>query len=196
MVGDFEKIFENIYLNNYVLKEQKIYSFINKIKIKNINFFLYITLLFLLPLIFHAQLFTGIFVNFIFVKSAINYNSKQIMLLSFIPSISAFVGGFIFFNFNYALIYMLPFIWLGNFIFTFGIKKLFVEQNKNYLFSGILLAFIKTCILFLTATIFFYFSLVPEIFLISFGLVQFLTAILGVFCFGSIDLLRAKNKIN
>jgi len=32
--------------------------------------------------------------------------------------------------------------------------------------------------------------------LISFGLVQFLTAILGVFCFGSIDLLRAKNKIN
>ena len=179
--------FENV----HVSKERNIYLLKNKISNETLEVILYATILVLLPLVFHVQLIIGILVNAILVKAALDYSLKRIALLSILPSVSALAGGFIFGDLTYALAYMLLFIWVSNFVFAFGIKKLFVENKKNYFISGIVSSAIKSIMLFIVALALFSISLVPELFLTAFGVLQLGTAILGVFVAG---LLRLKIK--
>jgi len=77
------------------------------------------------------------------------------------------------------VLFVLPFIWLGNFSLMFLMRKIFVQNKVNYLISSIVSASVKTILLFSFTFILFSASLVPIVFLTTFGLNQFLTAMSG-----------------
>ena len=181
----------NNFMNAFVSKERNFYIFKNNFGNEKFEFLLYVTILILIPLIFHSQIIAGILVNAILAKSALDYGVKRIALISVLPSLSVIAGGFIFGNLNYALVYVLPFIWVGNFIFAVSIKKLFVSKKVNYFLSGIFASVAKSALLFTAVFVLFSFSLVPELFLTAFGIFQLFTALTGMITTG---LLRMKIK--
>ncbi|MEI7961939.1 MAG: hypothetical protein WCI04_06405, partial [archaeon] len=72
--------------------------------------------LFTIPFIIANQLIVGTLVNAILIKSAIDFKSKKVFLLSIIPSIAAFLAGILFGNLTHQVLLMLPFIWVGNIV--------------------------------------------------------------------------------
>lgn len=175
--------FENILIN-----KQKNFYFKKFISKKNIDFAFYSTTIFLVPLIISYQLITGSFVNAILVKSALTQSTKKIALISILPSTAALTGGILFGNFSNTLIYLLPFIWVSNFIFSVGIKKFFVEKKVNYFISGTVFSLVKAIILFSSVFVLVNHSLIPESFLTPFGVLQLVTAMVGVISIGLLSM--------
>ncbi len=190
MVDVMEKKFE--FLNIGVSRERNFYLLKNKLSNEFFEVVLYATILILLPLVFHVQIVTGILVNAILVKAALDYNMKRVAVLSVLPSVSALAGGFLFGDMTYAFLLMLPFIWVGNFLFALGVKEIFVKRKVNYLLATISSAAGKTILLFTSAFVLFSYSLVPELFLTAFGVLQLVTALVGAILTG---LLRMKKLI-
>jgi hypothetical protein len=135
--------------------------------------------LFIFPLLPLNQLIVGTIVNAILIKSALSINSKKVFLLSLIPSSAVFFGGVLFANLTFQIALMLPFIWMGNFVLMFLIKKWIVENRGEYFVSTFVSSICKNFVLFSAAFVLVYFGLVPVIFLTMFGLMQFITAMSG-----------------
>ncbi|HNV01596.1 MAG TPA: hypothetical protein PKK60_04175 [archaeon] len=164
---------QNIHLRKNVYFSNTIFSKENK------ELLLFVLLVFTTPLIVTNQLIVGTIVNALLIKSAIDYKSKKVFLLSLIPSIAVILGGILFTNLTPQVLFVLPFIWLGNFSLMFLMRKIFVQNKVNYLISSIVSASVKTILLFSFTFILFSASLVPIVFLTTFGLNQFLTAMSG-----------------
>ena len=180
------------FLNVGVSRERNFYLLKNKTSNEFLEVALYVTILVLLPLVFHIQIITGILVNAIIVKSALDYSYKRTALFSVLPSVSALASGFLFMDLTPALAYMLPVIRVGNLLFAYGVKEIFVKKKMNYLISVVFSAVAKSLFLFTGAFIIFSYSMVPEIFLTAFGVTQLITAISGALLIG---LLRMKKLI-
>jgi len=141
--------------------------------------------IFLLPIIFgHAntfpnQLFVGTLVNTMLAISALHLTFKKSLPIILLPAIGALASGFIFGSFSLFLVYLTPVIWLGNTVYVFLIKKLKVVNNLNYALSIFASSLIKATTIFSFTFLLVYFSIVPEIFLVPMGLLQFGTALLG-----------------
>ncbi|MFA6065522.1 MAG: hypothetical protein WCW44_00790 [archaeon] len=155
------------------------YFFGFKVSNENKVLFLYLLGLFIFPFLITQQIILGTLVNALLIKSSIDYKSKKILVLSIIPSIAVFASGYVFGSLTYHVVYMLPFIWIGNLIIMLIMRKLFTESKKNYLLSAIIGSMAKTIFLFSIAFILMTQSLVPIVFLTAFGIVQLITAIFG-----------------
>lgn len=141
---------------------------------------LYALGLFIFPFLITQQLILGTLVNALLIKSAIDYNSKKVLTLSIVPSLAVLSSGYVFGSLTYHVIYMLPFIWVGNLVIMVLMRKLFVESKKNYFTSGLIAAVAKTIFLFSIAFVLMTQALVPAVFLTAFGIIQFITAIVGL----------------
>jgi hypothetical protein len=140
--------------------------------------YLVISLTFLIPfLISGPQLLTGTLVNLLLIFGAKFTNKKYHILLAVIPSIAALLNGLVFGKFTAFLVFFLPIIWMGNFVFIKSIN--IFGKNLSMPLSISLGLIIKTLILFSSALLYFKLSLVPEIFLTSMGVFQLITGILG-----------------
>lgn len=146
---------------------------------ENKYFLLSALFLFSIPLLPLNQLITGTIINAILIKSVLGIKSKKVFLLSIIPSSSVFLGGVLFANLSFQIALMLPFIWLSNFVLMFLMRKLVVENKKEYFVSTFVSSICKNCLLFSVAFVLFYFGFVPVIFLTIFGIMQFITAMSG-----------------
>jgi hypothetical protein len=155
------------------------YLFENIFSKENKELLLFALIIFTIPLIVTNQLIVGTIVNAFLIKSAIDYKSKKVFLLSLIPSIAVISGGIIFGNLSSAVLFVLPAIWLGNFSLMYLMRKIFVEKKVHFLISSILSASVKTILLFSFTFVLFSTSLVPALFLTTFGLIQFFTAVSG-----------------
>jgi len=151
----------------------------NILSTENKTIFAYGLLLFIIPLFPLHQLIIGAIVNALLIKSAISMKTKNVFLLALIPSIAAMAGGLLFGGFSSAMIYMIPFIWAGNFVIMVLMRKMFIQKKKNYWLSSILGTTTKTALLFSAAITMLSFGLVPVLFLTAFGIIQFVTAIMG-----------------
>ncbi len=124
-----------------------------------------------------------------------------------LPSIGVLARGLVFGSFTWFLIYFLPFIWLGNLILILIFKSLVIARSPQatwqsiteyvhklwiatpccskarndtgYIFSVLIAAAAKFLFLFLTANIYFKFSIVPALFLQTMGFNQLATALAG-----------------
>jgi len=145
-----------------------------------------IGLSFLIPfLISGPQLLTGTLVNCLLILSTRFIDKKQHLIISILPSIAAVLNGLVFGKFTVFLVYFLPFIWLGNYVF---IKSIIYLKEKYPISLSILLSVVfKTIILYLVALIFFKFNIVPNIFLTAMGVFQFVTGIMGGLVFLGIN---------
>jgi hypothetical protein len=168
---------ENVSLNkqDYVLSNVQ----------ENLELVVYSLISFFVPLFLgHPQIVVGVLVNMALVLAAFNLRGLKLLPVIMLPSIGVLCAGLIFGSFTWLLVYMIPFIWIANAILVFGIKKYFVS-TKFFSFnnSKILLgaSFFKFLFLFTFASIFVLLGLLPSIFLLAMGPLQFGTAIVGGF---------------
>lgn len=127
----------------------------------------------------HPQILVGTFVNFLLFASASFLPFELLLPVALMPSVSVLARGLIFGPFTWALIYMWPFIWAGNLVMCVIFKRIGGRGGIEGIGGMAVAAVAKAGFLFLAAFILFNLHVVPKIFLTSFGIMQFVTAIAG-----------------
>lgn len=145
------------------------------------EYFIIAALAFSVPILFaHSQPVVGPIVNALLIFAAINSRGwKKILSLITLPSVSALIAGALFGSLTVFLVYLIPFIWLGNALLVLAFKAIFLKLKKNYFFSLAAAALLKSSLLFCAAFALNSISLVPALFLTTMGILQFATAIAG-----------------
>lgn len=145
-----------------------------------VEWLLYSVVAFFIPFILGGpQFLVGFIVNAILVLGAMNLRDYRLIPLIILPSLGAFSRGLLFGPFTLFLAYLIPFIWIGNFILVTGIKNFVLYRKWNRLVALLVSAVIKAAWLFVTAYVLYTIGLIPEKFLTFMGLFQLLTALSG-----------------
>ncbi|MFW5990887.1 MAG: hypothetical protein ACOCQX_01530 [Candidatus Nanoarchaeia archaeon] len=122
----------------------------------------------------HPQFIVGTIVNCALILGALNVRSYKLLPIIIAPSLGVFARGLLFGPFTIFLLYMIPFIWVGNLIILYVFKL-----NKNKFIALPVGALAKAGFLFIAAYALFSFGLVPKVFLFAMGAVQLATAFSG-----------------
>jgi hypothetical protein len=151
---------------------------LQKYLLLRLNFFIYCIGFSIPLLISQPQLITGTIVNSLFFVASEKLNKKALYPVIILPSLGAISHNVLFGPQTIFLFYFLPFIWIGNYlqvnVFSFTKKQSFPVR----VFSS---ALVKYLLLFASANLCFQAHLVPKLFVVSMGAVQFITACLGGF---------------
>jgi hypothetical protein len=123
------------------------------------------------------QLLVGSIVNGILFVSSLKMNLRQRILLSILPSLSAIAHGVIFGGATAYLIYLAPFIWIGNFALMQTIRV--ASVNIGNIGSTVVASMIKSFWLFGAAVLLFQFNLIPQAMVPLMGIAQLMTALIG-----------------
>lgn len=135
---------------------------------------------FLIPFVLgHPQWLVGSLVNCALVFGALNLKFKKILPVILIPSIGVMSAGLIFGSYTVFLLYLVPFIWLGNAIIVFGMKYFNLFKKQNFILSLFLSSGIKSLFLFGSVFVLISFNVVPVALLSAFGIFQLYTALIG-----------------
>lgn len=146
--------------------------------LRKLIFFSLSLLSFLTPFFLHqSQFVTGVIVNAALFISAILLPGKYFLPVIFFPSLGALSRGLLFGPLTHFLFFLIPFIWLGNFILIYVFKKLYL--NQNFILSAATAAVAKSSLLFLAAHLLFSFDFLPRLFLTTMGVNQLITALAG-----------------
>ena len=147
---------------------------------ENIELVIYSALCLFIPFFLgHNQFLIGTIVNASLILAALNLKKYKLLPIILLPSIGVFSRNLIFGNFTMFLVYMIPFIWIGNSILVLTFKKFSLVKKFNKGFTLVLAASLKTLFLFLAAFVLVKSSILPTIFLTTMGLMQFYTAVTG-----------------
>lgn len=139
-------------------------------------------LAFAIPFVFpHPQILTGIVVNALLVFAALGMRGNSVIPVILLPSIGAVANGLLFGPLTIFLIYLIPFIWIGNFLLVYGIKH-FAEMG--FWKAGIVSSVLKAGAIFLPAYGLYLTGVIPEILLIPMGILQIGTALGGIALIG------------
>jgi len=122
------------------------------------------------------QLLTGTGVNMLLALYAYTCPKKNAWVMCALPGLGAVSNGLLFGTFTPYLVYFLPFIWLGNYLFITSIRTL---HTKHPVIAIGVPAAGKALLLFVVSAIFVRFTLVPSVFLMAMGGVQLVTALTG-----------------
>lgn len=80
----------------------------------------------------------GSIVNTALIISAINLKGwKKILGVVTMPSISTMLSGYVFKSASVYMVYMIPAIWIGNFVLVYAYKLVMLSKEKNYFLAGI-----------------------------------------------------------
>jgi hypothetical protein len=168
----------------YIFKKEVANEFLQE----NLEVLIYSSICFFLPLFLgHPQFLVGTIVNSALVLAALRLKTKQLLPVIIMPALGALSRGVLFGPFTIYLIYMIPFIWIGNSILVYFVKR--INKKIHSLATG---AFLKSIFLFSTAFALVQLGIIPTPFLIAMGPVQFLTAISGGILALSSDLVLKK----
>ncbi len=138
-------------------------------------------LAFAIPFLFPGpQLLTGIIVDSFLVFAAFRVRGAKLLPVILLPSIGALANGFVFGPLTIFLIYLIPFIWVGNFLFVYGIKQLAFEKGMGFWSAGAVSALVKSAAIFIPAYLLYAGGVLPEAMLLPMGVMQFATASGGV----------------
>ena len=130
-------------------------------------------------LIGHPQIAVGIVVNAMLITSALNLKGWKVLPIIILPSVAMLFRGALFGGFTMFLIYLIPFIWIGNALLVFSFKYFRLRLNKNYWLTLIIGALLKSGFLFIASLALYLLGIIPLFFLISMGVIQLITALLG-----------------
>lgn len=97
----------------------------------------------------NSQIIIGSIVNTALMVAALNLKGwKKIVGIVTMPSVSTILSGYVFRTASVYMSYMIPAIWLGNFILVYSYKKIMLKENKNYFLAGIVGIVLKVSIIF------------------------------------------------
>ena len=160
----------------YLNKQDYKFGFLRE----NIEMVVYSFVCFFVPFfIGHPQWIVGIVVNASLVLAALNLRSYKLLPVIILPSLAVLSRGLIFGPFTIFLVYMIPFIWIGNFILVFAIKKLALNKKINKFVSLGIGAIAKALFLFIITFSLVKIGFLPAVFLTAMGIMQLYTAIAG-----------------
>ena len=87
----------------------------------------------------NSQIIVGSIVNTALIISAINLKGwKKILGVVTMPSISTILSGYVFKSASVYMVYMIPAIWIGNFVLIYAYKWIMLEKEKNYFLAAII----------------------------------------------------------
>ena len=117
--------------------------------------------------------------------TAINLNGwAKILGVVTMPSISTILSGYVFGSASTYMVYMIPAIWIGNFILVYLYKLLLLDKKLNYFLAGIAGVLLKVAVIFLFFNVLNLFNLFPEKLVSTLqnamGITQLITASIGV----------------
>jgi hypothetical protein len=160
------------------LEEFKTFSFL---KVQEVIEIVILSLLsFLIPiLIGHPQVIVGILVNAFITRITLVSKGKRYLPVILFPALGALVRGVLFGSFTLYLVYLLPFIWMSNYILVFVIKNS-IRRKVSFSVAVFMSSFLKAGALFIPTVVLFQLSVIPRIFLTNMGIIQFFTALIGV----------------
>ncbi len=145
-----------------------------------VEMIVYSALSFFLPfLIGHPQIVVGIGVNAALILSALNVRGYKILPVIIFPSLGVLTKGLIFGPFTWFLVYMIPFIWVGNAVLVYAFKRLYLHKEMNRWITLVIGSVAKMVFLFVTAFILVKLSVLPALFLTTMGVFQLYTALAG-----------------
>jgi len=160
---------------------------------EDIHMIFYSILAFFIPfLLGHPQLLVGSIVNCALILGATYLKGHKILPMILLPSIGVLTAGMIFGSYTIFLVYMIPFIWIGNAVFAFGHKYLYFRTRRYYLSMPISAA-LKTIFLFVAAYVSVSMKILPAIFLATMGLFQLYTALIG--CAAAFAIIQSRERL-
>ena len=150
----------------------------------------------------NSQFVVGAIVNTCLVIAGINAKGlKKILGIVFLPSISALLSGCVLHISAIYTVYMIPAIWIGNFLLIFLFKRLFIANKMNYIITSICAILAKCATIFLGYNILFYTNIIPQnskiaqVLFASMGINQVITASIGcVIAFGIVKFIYKELK--
>jgi len=133
----------------------------------------------------NSQIIVGSIVNTALIISALNLKGGlKIAGVITMPSISTILSGYVFKSASPFMVYMIPAIWIGNFVLVYAYKLLVVNKNKNYFLAGIVGVILKVAIIFGAFSILKAFGIFPNKLIsnlqVAMGSTQAITATIGV----------------
>ena len=133
----------------------------------------------------NSQIIIGSIVNTALIMTAINLNGwAKILGVVTMPSISTILSGYVFGSASTYVVYMIPAIWIGNFILVYLYKLLLLDKKLNYFLAGIAGVLLKVAVIFLFFNVLNLFNVFPEKLVSTLqnamGLTQLITASIGV----------------
>ncbi|MCK4730374.1 MAG: hypothetical protein KAT28_03580 [Candidatus Aenigmarchaeota archaeon] len=155
----------------------------------------YSMIAFLTPFfLFQSQFLLGAVVNSMLITGALYTKGKNLLPLIFLPSLGALTTGLLFGSLTVYLLLMLPFIWIGNAILIFSVKKFYLKDKKHYLVGAVYGSIFKAIFLAASASVLYSLGFVPVAFLAAFGVMQFITAFSAGLIIYPINRWRLRNK--
>lgn len=134
----------------------------------------------LIPFVFkQPQLLVGTVVNSMLILAALNLKGKNILPMIMLPSIAAAAGGYLFGGLTVYMVYLVPFIWLGNTILVLSFKHFRLQQNRNFFLTLGIGSLAKAGFLFGITFLLVSLAIVPALFLTAMGILQLITALSG-----------------
>lgn len=133
----------------------------------------------------NSQIIVGSIVNAALIIAAINIKGWQkIIGIITMPSISTILSGYIFKTASVYMVYMIPAIWLGNFVLIYAYKFIMLDKKQNYFLAGLIGIIAKVLIIFCSFGILNLFGIFPAKLVTNLqkamGLTQLITASIGM----------------
>ena len=150
----------------------------------------------------NSQFIVGTIVNTSLIITGINVKGiKKVIGLVTLPSISNMLSGLIFQSTSIFLVYMIPAIWVGNFILIYIYKKLYIEKQKNYVVSSIIGIILKVAAIFGGFNLLVILDIIPKsspvatVLFSAMGINQLITAMFGsIAAFAILKIIYSKQK--
>ena len=96
----------------------------------------------------NSQLIVGSVVNTALILTAINLKGwKNILGVVTMPSVATILGGYVFKSASTLMVYMIPAIWIGNFVLVYAYKAIMISKEKNYFLAGIVGVITKVAVI-------------------------------------------------
>lgn len=97
----------------------------------------------------NSQLVVGSIVNVALIVTALNLKGPlKILGVVTMPSVSTVFSGYVFKTASTYMAYMIPAIWIGNFLLIYTYKLLVVSKNKNYILASVIGIILKVAVIF------------------------------------------------
>lgn len=111
----------------------------------------------------NSQLIVGSIVNIALILTALNLKGTfKILGVVTMPSVSTILSGYVFKIASPYMAYMIPAIWIGNFLLIYSYKLLVVSKNKSYILASIVGIALKVAVIFGTFSVLKLFGVFPE----------------------------------
>jgi len=132
----------------------------------------------------NSQIIVGSIVNTALIITALNLKgwSKTVFVVT-MPSVSTILSGYVFKSASPLMTYMIPAIWVGNFLLVLSYKYIVALKEKNYFLGALVGIISKVIVIFGFFMILKAFGVFPEKVAVNLqkamGLIQLITASIG-----------------